>query len=77
MYDGQLCTVELKCENSMMKDIIDRFGEDVQTKAFDYKHFTATVEVSVSPPSTLGYLQTAKRWKFSCRRLSEKNTPNG
>ncbi|MGN0456907.1 MAG: helix-turn-helix transcriptional regulator [Acutalibacteraceae bacterium] len=49
MYDGQLCTVELKCENSMMKNIIDRFGENVQTVVYDYNHFTVTVEVSVSP----------------------------
>ncbi len=49
VYDGQLCTVELKCENNMMKDIIDRFGEDVQTRTFDCMHFIATVEVSVSP----------------------------
>ena len=49
MYDGQLCTVELKCESSIMKDIIDRFGEDVQTRPYDCRHFTATVEVSVSP----------------------------
>lgn len=49
MYDGQHCTVELRCENSIMKDIIDRFGEDVQTEPYDYRHFTATAEVSVSP----------------------------
>lgn len=49
MYDGQLRTVELKCENGMMKDIIDRFGENVQTRTFDCGHFITTVEVSVSP----------------------------
>lgn len=49
MYDGTLCTVELKCENRLMKSVIDRFGEDVQTRLFDCTHFIATVEVSVSP----------------------------
>lgn len=49
MYDGQLCTVELKCNNELMKVIVDRFGEDVQTRTFDCRHFVATVEVSVSP----------------------------
>ena len=49
MYDGQLCNVELKCENSIMKDIIDRFGEGVQTRPYDCRHFTASVEVSISP----------------------------
>lgn len=29
MYDGADCTVELKCEDSLMDDIVDRFGEQV------------------------------------------------
>ena len=49
MYDGQLFTVELKCENSMMKNVIDRFGEDVPTRLYDCTHFVATAQVSVSP----------------------------
>lgn len=49
MYDGQLCTVELQCENSLMKAIIDRFGADVPIRIADCAHFIATVEVSVSP----------------------------
>ena len=49
MYDGAACTVELKCENARMKDIVDRFGEDVETTSLDSGHFVAAVEVSVSP----------------------------
>lgn len=49
MYDGRFCTVELKCENARMKDIVDRFGEDVETTSLDSGHFVAAVEVSVSP----------------------------
>ena len=49
MYDGADCTVELKCENSLMDDIVDRFGEQVQTGRYDSGHFTARVQVSVSP----------------------------
>ena len=49
MYDGADCTVELKCENSLMDDIVDRFGEQVQTGRYDSSHFTARVQVSVSP----------------------------
>lgn len=49
MCEGTLCTVELKCENSLMKSVIDRLGEDVQTRLFACTHFIATVEVSVSP----------------------------
>ena len=48
MYDGKTETVELKCSNEIMKDIVDRFGEDVDTRVVDEKHFAARVEVSVS-----------------------------
>ncbi|MDK9711207.1 helix-turn-helix transcriptional regulator [Acidaminobacter sp.] len=57
MYDGQLREVILKCENSMMKYIIDQFGEDVETVAFSDTHFTAKVEASAS--------QTFYGWIFS------------
>lgn len=49
MYDTETYTVELKCENSLMKAVIDRFGEDVPTRPFGCAHFIATAEVSVSP----------------------------
>lgn len=49
MYDAECCTVDILCENSMMKAIIDRFGDKVKTKAMDCGHFVATVEVSCSP----------------------------
>ena len=49
MYDGKIMTVELECDNSLMNSIIDRFGEDVQTKIVDNEKFVVTVDVSVSP----------------------------
>ena len=49
MYDGEECEVELLCDNELMKHIVDRFGEKVQTKQSDNKHFSATVTVSLSP----------------------------
>ena len=49
MYDGEKCIVKLKCDNSLMKTIIDRFGEDVETCVFDDNSFIATVEVYISP----------------------------
>lgn len=49
MYDGEPCTVELLCENSLMKSIVDRFGDKVETQAADCGHFKATVKVSASP----------------------------
>ena len=49
MYEDEDCTVELLCENRLMKSVVDRFGEDVQVRQADSGHFIATVEVSVSP----------------------------
>lgn len=49
MYDGEPCTVELLCENNLMKSIVDRFGDKTETQIMDCRHFKATVEVSASP----------------------------
>jgi len=49
MYDGQRCVVELRCDNSLMKAVIDRFGEGVETYAFDDKSFLMKAEIAVSP----------------------------
>lgn len=48
MYDGPMLDVTLKCENALMKTIIDRFGEDVETELADKEHFHAKVTVSAS-----------------------------
>jgi len=57
MYDGPMRRVTLKCENTLMKTIIDRFGEDVDTEPLDNGHFCACVRVSIS--------QTFYGWVFS------------
>ena len=57
MYDGEIYTVTLLCDNSVMKDIVDRFGEDVNTRPQDAASFIAEVDVSVS--------QTFFAWVFS------------
>lgn len=49
MYDGETYTVELKCENSLMNTIIDRFGENVKTRKYDDRYFVATMDISASP----------------------------
>lgn len=49
MYDGDNVTVELQCDNSLMKTMIDRFGEDVTTLAYDMTSFRLITEVSASP----------------------------
>lgn len=56
MYEGSLETVELLCENSVMDAIIDRFGEEADTRTADSGHFIVRAGVSVS--------QTFFAWVF-------------
>lgn len=48
IYDGDEVTVALRCDNSLMKTMIDRFGEDVTTLAYDMTSFRLITEVSAS-----------------------------
>ena len=50
MYDGTRSIIKLKCDNSLMKTIVDRFGEDVETHLLDDKSFMVTAEIAVGPP---------------------------
>ena len=52
MFDGneEECEVTLTAENKYMLNIIDRFGEDIQTVIVDSEHFSA--KVTVRPSST-------------------------
>ena len=49
MYGGDKVKVNLRCENGLMKTIIDRFGEDVTTLAYDMESFRVVVDVETSP----------------------------
>lgn len=49
MYGSEACEVTLRCDNSLMKYIIERFGEDVHTTAYDMTSFRAIVDVELSP----------------------------
>ena len=49
MYDGPVCGVTLVCENELRKNVIDRFGEEVETEVLDDEHFKAHVNVPASP----------------------------
>ena len=64
MFPGRLATVELSCTNELMKVIVDRFGEDVQTERVDAERFKATVDVSVSPTFFGWILQFSGRIKI-------------
>ena len=49
MFSGEEIEVDLRCDNSLMKTMIDRFGEDVKTLAYDMTSFRVLTDVSVSP----------------------------
>ena len=49
MYGGDKVRVTLRCENGLMKTIIDRFGEDVTTLAYDMESFRVVIDVEASP----------------------------
>ena len=49
MYVSEECEITLRCDNSLMKYIIERFGEDVQTTAYDMTSFRTIVDVELSP----------------------------
>ena len=48
MFNSEHVEVELICSNDLMDSIIDRFGEDVTTYAYDLESFRAVVNVAVS-----------------------------
>ena len=53
LYDDnkEECSVTLLCKNERMKNVIDRFGEDISTEIVDDQSFRATI--TVCPSSTL------------------------
>ncbi len=48
MFNSEHEEVELICSNDLMDAIIDRFGEDVTTYAYDMESFRVVVNVAVS-----------------------------
>ena len=49
MFSGEKVLVDLRCDNSLMKTMVDRFGEGVTTLAYDMTSFRIQTEVSASP----------------------------
>ena len=48
MYNSERYDVELICDNSVMDVIIDKFGADAQTYAYDMTSFKLEVNVAVN-----------------------------
>ena len=69
MYDSdEPVDVELRCEASLMKYVIDQFGTSVKTKAEDDDYFTVNVAVCPSP--------TFYRWVFGWGGKMKILSPN-
>ena len=49
MFSGEETTVELECDTSLMKYVIDRFGIGVETEELSEDKFLAKVPVDLSP----------------------------
>lgn len=49
MFSGEKLLEDLRSDNSLMKTMVDRFGEDVTTLAYDMTSFRVQTEVSASP----------------------------
>ena len=49
MYSGETFHVSLRCVNSMVGVLIDRFGKDIPIIKVDDDHFDAIVEAAISP----------------------------
>lgn len=49
MYEGRTYLVTLRCENSLMNAVVDRFGIDCNSQTDGETHFTVTTEIAISP----------------------------
>ena len=49
MYDSERVEVELQVENGLMDAVIDKFGPDVTTYAWDQQSFRVVATVSIGP----------------------------
>ena len=48
MFSGEMQMVELKCSNAILEQMLDRFGERINTRKSDDTHFLLRTEVSIS-----------------------------
>ncbi|MBR2953601.1 MAG: WYL domain-containing protein [Clostridia bacterium] len=48
MFSGDIKPVEMICNNTMIEDFVDQFGEKVSMKPYDDENFIAKVDVAVT-----------------------------
>lgn len=49
MFAGEEETIQLRCDNSLIGVIVDRFGSDVALRPYDDTHALARMNIAVSP----------------------------
>lgn len=69
MFEGEKVSVKLECKNELMKYVIDRFGEEVETKPKGNDRFIATINVSLSP----NFYAWVFRFEGGMKIISPKN----
>ena len=50
MFSGERCYVVLECEDKLMQNVIDQFGNEIPVENLSGSRFRTTVDVEISPP---------------------------
>lgn len=61
MYNGEQEMIELRCENSVLEAVADKFGSEIEICSHDEDSFTVTAHVYVSDGLIEWLLQYGKR----------------
>lgn len=73
MFDGEDVMVELECDNSLMKYIVDHYGLGIETRKITEKTFIAKVPATLSPTFFGWVFQfDGKMWINSPEEAKEK-----
>ncbi len=48
MFGGELKTIELKCKNDLLEQVIDRFGDKLYLRPAEFDHFTFCTKANIS-----------------------------
>lgn len=73
MFDGDETIVELECDNKLMKIIVDRFGEAVDTSIATTRTFKVRAAVSISQDFYGGYSSSVEKLRLYHYFLLGKN----
>ena len=50
MFSGEQCHVVLECEDRLMQNVIDQFGNAIPVEDLEGSRFRTIVDVEISPP---------------------------